>query len=130
MALSISKQKVCKEYIYVKKHNINMYSLEEVISKFKTSKNKIDEVSDFFIQRVDYEKLRFVTKMLANSDGKYKPNINVIKDTVQFLIVSAVENFMNNPIDSCYVSENIILTVSNYGGKHFISIAPRLDFTK
>ena len=44
MALSVSKQKVCKETIYVKKHNTSMYSLEEIITNgiYKTqNKNNI-----------------------------------------------------------------------------------------
>ena len=68
--------------------------------------------------------------MIGNSDGKYKMNINQIKDTIQFMIVSAVENFMNNPIDACYISENLTLNVSNYSGKHYLSIGVRYDFTK
>ena len=130
MALSVSKQKVCKETIYVKKHNTPMYSLEEIITKYKSSKNKVEEVADFFIQRVDYEKIRFTSKMISNSDGIYKMNINQIKDTIQFLIVNAVENFMNNPMDACYISENLILNISNYSGKHYLSIGVRYDFTK
>ena len=130
MALSVSKQKVCKETIYVKKHNTPMYSLEEIITKYKSSKNKVEEVADFFIQKVDYEKIRFTSKMIGNSDGKYKMNINQIKDTIQFLIVNAVENFINNPIDACYISENLTLNVSNYSGKHYLSIGVRYDFTK
>ena len=130
MALTISKQKVCKEYIYVKKHNKPMYSLEEIILKYKTSPNKAEEVADFFIEQVDYDKLKFTMKFLSNSDGKYKMSIVQIKEVVSFLIVTAVDNFMNNPIDSCYVSENIIVNVSNYSGKHYISVSPRLDFTK
>ena len=130
MYLSLSKTKVAKEYIYIKKHPISMYSLEEVSAKFSKSKDKIDEMVNFYAEKINYEKLRFVTKLICNEDGKYKPNVNQIKQTVNELLINAIENFSNNPIDSVYVSENIILTVSNNNGKHCISIAPRLDFTK
>ena len=107
-----------------------MYSLEEVISKFKTSKNKVEEIVNFFMERINYEKLRFVSKLIGNDDGKYKLNINQIKDCINFMLFEAIENYLNNPSDSVYVSENIILNVSNYGGKRYISISPRYDFTK
>lgn len=107
-----------------------MYSLEEIINKYKSSKNKIEEVADFFIQRVDYEKIRFTSKLIGNSDGKYKMNINQIKDTIQFMITTGVENFINNHTDACYVSENFVLNISNYGGKHYLSVGIRYDFTK
>lgn len=130
MYLSLTKSKVAKEYIYVKKHSISLYSLEEVSAKFNKSKDKVSEIVNFFVERINYEKLKFVTKMICNEDGKYKPNVNQIKTIINELLINAVEDFLNNPIDSIYVTENIILTVSIYNGKHYISIAPRLDFSK
>ena len=52
------------------------------------------------------------------------------KDFITQLIKEAVENFMNNPIDSSYISESFVVTVSNYMGKHYISVCPRIDFSK
>ena len=46
------------------------------------------------------------------------------------MIKEAVENFMNNPIDSSYISESFVVTVSNYMSKHYISVCPRIDFSK
>ena len=82
------------------------------------------------MEKINYEKLRFVSKLIGNDDGKYKLNINQIRDCINFMLLEAIENYLNNPSDSVYVSENIILNVSNYGGKHYISISPRYDFTK
>lgn len=130
MYLSLSKTKVAKEYIYIKKHSISLYSLEEVSAKFSKSKDKVDEIVNFFAERINYEKFRFVTKLICNEDGKFKPNVNQIKMTINELLINAIENYLNNPNDAVYVSENIILTVSNYMGKHYISLAPRLDFSK
>lgn len=128
--LSVSKTKVNKEYIYVKKHAVSVYSLEEVILKFKKSNNKIEEVVNFYLEKIDFEKLRFVMKMLANSDGKTKLNINQVKDYISQLITEAIENFMNNSIDASYVSESIVVAVTSYQGKHQLIICPRYDFTK
>jgi len=128
--LSVSKTKVNKEYIYVKKHAVSVYSLEEVILKFKKSNNKIEEVVNFYLEKIDFEKLRFVMKMLANSDGKTKLNINQVKDYISQLITEAIENFMNNSIDASYVSESIVVAVTSYQGKHQLIVCPRYDFTK
>ena len=130
MLLSLKNQKVAKEYIYVKKHPVSMYSLEEVYAKFNKSKDKITEMVNFYAEKINYEKLRFCMKIMNGLDGKYKLNINQVKETVNELLINSIENFVNNSIDSTYVSENIVLTVSNYSGKHYISICPRLDFTK
>lgn len=126
--LSLSKTKVSKEYIFSKKHSTPIYSLEEIIQKYKTSKNKIEEVTDFFIQNINCERIRFLIKM--TSDKKYKPTVTQIEQTIKELILMAVDNFINNSIDSTYVSENIIATVSSYSGKHYLSISIRYDFTK
>ena len=117
--LSLSSTKVAKEYIYVKKHAISLYSLEDVSAKFNKSKNKVDEIVDFFAQKINYEKMRFVIKLICNEDGKYKPNINQVKLTINELLIGAVENFLNNPMDCTYISENIVLTVSKYKGNDF-----------
>lgn len=128
--LSVLKNKVCKEIIYVKKHAVSLYSLEEVAVKFKKSKDQVSEMVNFFAEQTNYEKLKFAIKWLCSIDGKYKPNINVVRNTVNELLLDAIQNFLSNPNDSIYVSENIILAVSSYSGKHYISIAPRLDYTK
>lgn len=128
--LSISKTKINKEYIYVKKHAISLYSLEDVILKFKKSANQTEEIINFYLEKIDFEKLRFVMKMIANSDGKTKLNINQVKDYITQLITEAIENFIKNPIDSSYVSESIVVGVTSYQGKHQLIICPRYDFTK
>lgn len=128
--LSLSKTKVSKEYIYVKKHSISLYSLEEVIQKFKKSKDKITDITNFYLDMLNFEKLHFVFKLCSNSDGKKVFSVFQIKDFISQLIMEAVENFLSNPIDSFYVSESIIVSVSNYMGKHYISISPRIDFSK
>lgn len=127
--LSVSKTKVNKEYIYVKKHTVNVYSLEEVIFKFKKSNDKVEEVTNFYLEKIDFEKLRFVMKMLANSDGKTKLNINQVRDYITQLVTEAVDNFIKNPTDASYVSESIIVAVTSYQGKHQLIICPRFDFT-
>ena len=128
--LSVSKTKVNKEYIYVKKHTVNVYSLEEVIFKFKKSNDKVEEVANFYLEKIDFEKLRFVMKMLANSDGKTKLNINQVRDYITQLVTEAVDNFIKNPTDASYVSESIIVAVTSYQSKHQLIICPRFDFTK
>ena len=128
--LSISKTKINKEYIYVKKHTVSLYSLEDVILKFKKSANQTEEIINFYLEKIDFEKLRFVMKMIANSDGKTKLNINQVKDYITQLITEAIENFIKNPIDSSYVTENIVVGVTSYQGKHQLIICPRYDFTK
>ena len=42
----------------------------------------------------------------------------------------AAENYFANSMDSIYVSESIIVAVSSYSGKHYISLSPRIDFSK
>ena len=128
--LSLSKTKVCKEYIYIKKHAISLYSLEEVVQKFKKSKDRVTDVTNFYLEKINFEKLHFVFKIMSHSDGKKVFSIAQIKEYINQLIKEAVENFINNPIDSVYISESIIINVSNYMGKHYISISPRLDFSK
>lgn len=128
--LSIISTKVCKEFIYSKKHTVACISLEEIIAKYKKSKDPISEVVNFFLSQINFEKVRFTMKLLCNEDGKYKMNVNQIRQTISEMMIEAVTNFMKNPSDSVYISENIILSVTKYSGKHQITIAPRLDFTK
>ena len=128
--LSISKTKVCKEYIYTKKHTISLYSIEEVVQKFKKSKDKVSDITNFYLEKLNFDKLHFVSKLCSYSDGKTVFSAKDIKTFITQLIGEAVENFMNNPIDSEYISESFVVTVSNYMGKHYISVCPRIDFSK
>ena len=54
--LSISKTKVCKEYIYTKKHSISLYSLEEVVQKFKKSKDRVADITNFYLEKLNFDK--------------------------------------------------------------------------
>ena len=54
----------------------------------------------------------------------------LIKEYITQFIMEAVENWLVNKMDSFYVSENLIVSVSSYGGKHYLSISPRMDFLK
>ena len=128
--LSISKTKVCKEYIYTKKHTISLYSLEEVVQKFKKSKDKVSDITNFYLEKLNFDKLHFVSKLCSYSDGKTVFSAKDIKTFITQLIREAVENFMNNPLDSEYISESFVVTVSNYMGQHYISVCPRIDFSK
>lgn len=128
--LSISKTKVCKEYIYIKKHVISLYSLEEVVQKFKKSKDRVADITNFYLEKLNFDKLHFVSKLCSHSDGKTVFSTNQIRDFITQMIKEAVENFMNNPIDSSYISESFVIIVSNYMGKHYISVCPRIDFSK
>ena len=128
--LSLLKQKISKEYIYIKKHPSQLISLEEGLSKNKNAKDKVSETALYFSEMIDYNRLKYIIKLINNMDGKYIMNISQVKEAVEFLLVKAIENFISNPKDSSYISENIVLTVSSYGGKHYISICPRFDFGK
>jgi len=128
--LSISKKKVSKEYIYVKKYPIPLHSLEDTIQKFKKSENKVADIVNFYTNMLNFEKIRFIIKLASNSDGKKPLNINQVEEYIRQMLTEAVTNFISNPMDSFYVSESIILSVTNYSGKHYISISPRIDFSK
>ena len=128
--LSLSKKKINKEYIYVRKHNTVMYSIEEVLAKYKKSQNKIEDTVSFFADKLPYDKLTFVMKIMFHSDGKTVLDVNKVKSYVVQMLTEAIENFVANPSDSSYVSDSIILIISNYGGKHYISVCPRYDFVK
>ena len=128
--LSLSKKKINKEYIYVRKHNTVMYSIEDVLLKYKKSQNKIEDTVLFFSNKIPYDKLTFVMKIIFHSDGKTVLDIDKVKNYINQMLVEAIENFVANPTDSSYVSDSIVLIVSSYGGKHYISICPRYDFVK
>ena len=128
--LSLSKIKVSKEYIYSKKHITPLYSLEEVCLMFKNSKDKISDVVNFYLDKLNFEKLRFIIKLTTHLDGKTSLNLAQTRDYVEQLVIKAIENYMKNSMDGVYVSENIIVTISPYSGKHYISICPRIDFSK
>jgi hypothetical protein len=128
--ISLYKTKVAKEYIYIKKHKISLYSLEDISLKFNKSNNKINDMVNFFIEKINWEKFRFSMKVVSDADGKQKININQIKLIVNEMFENAISNFLNNPIDSYYIYENMIVMISNYGGKHYISLCPRYDFSK
>jgi len=128
--LSLIKNKISKEYIYAKKHTVNVYPLEDVILKFKKSENKIEKIIEFYIEKMDFEKLKFVIKMIASSDKKTSLSINQVKDYVIQLITEAVENFIQTSMDSIYISEYIVVGVTSYQGKHQLFVCPRYDFTK
>jgi hypothetical protein len=78
--LSISKTKVCKEYIYTKKHSISLYSLEEIVQKFKKSKDKVSDITNFYLEKLNFDKLHFVSKLCSHSDGKTVFSANQIKE--------------------------------------------------
>ena len=59
--LSLSKKKTIKEYIYVRKHTVNAYSLEELISRLKKSKDLETDIVNFYISQINFEKLTFIT---------------------------------------------------------------------
>ena len=80
--LSISKTKVCKEYIYIKKHVISLYSLEEVIQKFKKSKDRVADITNFYLEKLNFDKLHFVSKLCSHSDGKTVFSTNQIRDFI------------------------------------------------
>lgn len=128
--LSLSKKKTIKEYIYVRKHTVNAYSLEELISRLKKSKDMESNIVDFYISQINFEKLTFIIKLSAHSDGKVVMAINDIKNNVRQMISEAVSNYIMNPMDSVYISENIIVNLYSYSGKHYLSISPKIDFTK
>lgn len=128
--LSISKTKVCKEYIYTKKHQIPLYSLEEVLQNFNKSKNKVLDAVNFYIEKINFDKLHFVSKLCSHSDGKRVFSAPLLKDMIFQLMKEAISDFVKNKIDSVYVSESIIINISNYSNKHYISISPRIDFSK
>ena len=94
------------------------------------SKDFVLSPSNFYLEKLNFDKLHFVSKLCSHSDGKTVFSTNQIKDFITQMIKEAVENFMNNPMDSSYISESFVVTVSNYMGKHYISVCPRIDFSK
>lgn len=128
--LSLSKKKLNHEYIYVRKQNNPMFSLEDLLVKYKKSKNKIEEIVLFYTNMINFEKFTYITKLLCMQDGKKTASVVKIKSYIIQMITEAVENFINNPSDNSYVSDLILVIVSNYNGKHYISVCPRLDFIK
>ena len=128
--LSIIKRLVCKEYIYAKKHIISLYSLEEISAKFKKSDDMLTEMGMFYIDKINFEKLRFIIKLMATSDGKTPLNLNQTKTFTLELMTEAIKNYLMNSTCGVYVSESIAVIISVYGGKHHISVCPRLDFVK
>ncbi len=128
--LSLSKKKLNHEYIYVRKQNNPMFSLEDLLAKYKKSKNKIEEIVLFYTNMINFEKFTYITKLLCMQDGKKTASVVKIKSYIIQMITEAVENFINNPSDNSYVSDLILVIVSNYNGKHYISVCPRLDFIK
>lgn len=128
--LSLSKKKLNYEYIYVRKQNNPMFSLEDLLAKYKKSKNKIEEIVLFYTNMINFEKFTYITKLLCMQDGKKTASVVKIKSYIIQMITEAVENFINNPSDNSYVSDLILVIVSNYNGKHYISVCPRLDFIK
>ena len=79
---------------------------------------------------INFEKFTYITKLLCIQDGKKTASVVKIKSYIIQMITEAVENFINNPSDNSYVSDLILVIVSNYNGKHYISVCPRLDFIK
>ena len=128
--LSLSKKKICKEYIYVKKHTLPLYSLEEVSQKFKKSEDKASDMANFYLSKINFDKLHFVFKLIAHSDGKKVLSVAQLRDFVEQLVYEAVENFLSNPMDAVYVSECVVVDVSSYNGRHNLFVSPRLDFSK
>lgn len=128
--LSLNKIKVCKEYIYSKKHVASLWSLEDVYMKFKNSKNVVFDMANFYLNEINFEKLRFILKIVSNMDGKTALNLAQVKDYVEEMMIKAMENYVKNSMDGVYVSEHIVVTISPYGGKHYISVCPRIDFLK
>ena len=128
--VSIVKRKTSKEIIYMKKHLVQMYSLEELEQKFKKSDDKVVDIANFYLSKMKFDKFRFICKMITNLDGKTPMTVGMIKEHLTQFIAEAVENWLSNKMDAFYVSENVIVVVSSYGGKHYISICPKLDFLK
>jgi hypothetical protein len=127
---SLLKSKVCKENIYIKKHLIQMFSIEEIESKFATSKNKLYDVADFYLNKINLAKFHMVLRWICNADGKKPMNINQIENALGELVMEALRNYFNNKVDAVYISENILVSVSSYNGKHYLSVCPRYDFCK
>lgn len=128
--LSIVKRKTSKETIYMKKHPVPIYSLEELERKFSKSEDKVVEIANFYLSKINFDKFRFICKLVTNLDGKTPITTKLIKEYLTQFIMEAVENWLVNKMDSFYVSENLIVSVSSYGGKHYLSISPRMDFLK
>lgn len=128
--LSLNKIKVCKEYIYSKKHVVSLWSLEDVYVKFKNSKDVVFDMTNFYLNEINFEKLRFILKIVSNMDGKTALNLAQVKDYVEEMMIKAMENYVKNSMDGVYVSEHIVVIISPYGGKHYISVCPRIDFLK
>lgn len=128
--LSLSKTKMCKEYVFIKKHPLQMYAIEDVALQFKNSKDKASDIAYFYLSKVNFEKLKFVIKLMANSDGKRPLNLNQVREYTEQLVMDAVKNYIANGTDAVYMSESIVVSISSYNGKHNLSISPRLDFLK
>lgn len=114
----------------MKKHPVPIYSLEELERKFSKSEDKVVEIANFYLSKINFDKFRFICKMITNLDGKTPMTVGMIKEYLTQFIAEAVENWLSNKMDAFYVSENVIVAVSSYGGKHYISICPKLDFLK
>lgn len=128
--LSVVKRKMSKEHIYAKKHTYSMFSLEELEKRYEKSDDMVSDIVDFYLSKVNFEKLRFVIKLVSNSDGKMPLNINQVKMYLKQLINEAVESYLSGGQDSVHVSENLVVLVSSYNGRHFLSVCPRLDFLR
>ena len=97
------------------------YKIFILYGRFKTVPN---------LSKINFDKFRFICKLVTNLDGKTPITTKLIKEYLTQFIMEAVENWLVNKMDSFYVSENLIVSVSSYGGKHYLSISPRMDFLK